>query len=104
MPIDCHLHSTVSPDGQSPILEMCRSAVRKGASVICFTEHFDLNPADSTHGYYNHEKYISEFERAKAAFDGTLEVLCGIEFSEPHQYPEAFERVTKFEYDFVLFG
>jgi histidinol-phosphatase (PHP family) len=102
MLIDCHLHSTISPDGKSSIGEMCRSAVRKGVSVICFTEHFDLNPADSTHGYYNHEKYISEMEQAKAFFGEKIEILLGIEFSEPHQYPEDFEIMMKRNFDYVL--
>jgi histidinol-phosphatase (PHP family) len=102
MLIDCHLHSTISPDAQSPIIDMCRSAVRKGVSVICFTEHFDLNPSDSTHGYYNHEKYISEIDQAKAVFDGKVEILIGIEFSEPHQYPKEFEIMMKKNFDYVL--
>lgn len=102
MPIDCHLHSTISPDAQSPIIDMCRSAVRKGVSVICFAEHFDLNPADSKYGYYNHEEYILEIENAKAAFSDKVEILFGIEFSEPHQYPKEFEILMEKNFDYVL--
>jgi histidinol-phosphatase (PHP family) len=102
MRIDCHLHSTISPDAKSPIAEMCRSALRKGVSVICFTEHFDMNPADSGFGYYHHDKYILEIEQAKAAYSGQIEILLGIEFSEPHQYPEAFEKMIQWNFDYVL--
>ena len=102
MLVDCHLHSTFSSDAQSPILEMCGSAVRKGVSVVCFTEHVDMNPADSNYGFYNHADYSAEIERAKSIFDGKLEILQGIEFAEPHLYPRDFETMTRRKFDFVL--
>jgi histidinol-phosphatase (PHP family) len=102
MLFDCHLHSTISPDAQSPIRDMCRSAVRKGASVICFTEHYDLNPADSGYRYYNHEKFTSEIEHARSVYSEKIEILSGIEFSEPHQYPGEFEMMTGKNFDFIL--
>jgi histidinol-phosphatase (PHP family) len=102
MLFDCHLHSTISPDAQSPILEMCRSAVRKGVSTVCFTEHFDLNPSDSKHGYYRHDAYLAEIGRARKIMKGRVEILLGIEFSEPHHYPKEFERMMKKRFDFVL--
>jgi histidinol-phosphatase (PHP family) len=102
MLFDCHLHSTISPDAKSPIMDMCRSAIRKGASVICFTEHFDLNPVDSGYRYYDHEKYVSELTQAKRVYSGKNEILIGIEFSEPHQYPKDFELMTRKDFDFIL--
>jgi histidinol-phosphatase (PHP family) len=102
MLFDCHLHSTISPDAKSPIMNMCRSAVRKGASVICFTEHFDMNPVDSGYRYYNHENYLSEMEQAKRVYSGKIEILLGIEFSEPHQYPKEFELMVEKNFDFIL--
>jgi histidinol-phosphatase (PHP family) len=102
MLIDCHIHSTISSDAKSPIMDVCRSAVRKGVSIVCFTEHFDLNPADSNYLFYNHERYAAEIEQAKAAFAGKLEILLGIEFSEPHLFPRDFESMMKHAFDFVL--
>ncbi len=102
MLFDCHIHSTISSDAQSPIMDVCRSAVRKGVSTVCFTEHFDLNPADTNYLFYNHERFASEIEQAKASFAGKVEVLMGIEFSEPHLYPGEFESMLKHEFDFVL--
>jgi histidinol-phosphatase (PHP family) len=102
MLIDCHLHTTISPDARDSAADMCRAAIRKGASTVCFTEHFDLDPADSTSRYYNHAKYCSEIERAKTLFGDRLEILMGVEFSEPHNYPEDFERMMKEKFDYVL--
>ncbi|MBN2086221.1 MAG: histidinol-phosphatase HisJ family protein [Anaerolineales bacterium] len=102
MLIDCHVHSTISSDARSPIAEMCRAAIRKGGGIVCFTEHLDLNPADANFGYYNHEKYAAEIAGARAAFGDKIEILQGIEFSEPHVYPRDFERMVKKNFDFVL--
>jgi histidinol-phosphatase (PHP family) len=102
MLIDCHLHSTISSDAKNSISEMCGSAVRKGVSVVCFTEHLDLNPADSNYLFFNHDRYKAEIEKAKALFGDKIEILQGIEFSEPHLYPREFERTTKAKYDFIL--
>jgi histidinol-phosphatase (PHP family) len=102
MLFDCHLHSTISSDAKSPILDMCRSAVRKGVSIVCFTEHLDMNPTDSNYLFYNHKNYDSEIEKAKALFGGKIEILQGIEFSEPHRYPDDFEKATRKKFDFIL--
>ncbi len=102
MLVDCHLHSTFSSDAKSPIMEMCRSAVRKGVSIVCFTEHVDMNPADSNYGFYHHANFTAEIESAKSLFDGKLEILQGIEFAEPHLYPRDFETMTRRQFDFVL--
>jgi histidinol-phosphatase (PHP family) len=102
MLFDCHLHSAISSDSKSSALEMCRAAVNMHASTICFTEHFDMNPADTNYLFYNHEKYCAEIERAKAAFGDRIEILQGIEFSEPHSYPRDFEMMTKKNFDFIL--
>jgi histidinol-phosphatase (PHP family) len=102
MTIDCHIQSTISSDAKSPIMDVCRSAVRKGVSIVCFTEHFDLNPEDSNYLFYNHERFASEIEQAKVSYAGKIEVLMGIEFSEPHLYPREFESMLKHAFDFVL--
>jgi histidinol-phosphatase (PHP family) len=102
MIFDCHLHSTHSADAESPIHDMCRSAVQKGLSVVCFTEHYDLDPMDSKYDRYDYERHRADIDRAKAAFDGRLEVLYGIEFSEPHRYPKEFEETAGRGFDFIL--
>jgi histidinol-phosphatase (PHP family) len=81
---------------------MCRGAVRNGVRVVCFTEHFDLNPNDEGFGYFQIDKYTQDLERAREKYEGQLEILSGIEFSEPHVYPKEFEAVTRAGFDFVL--
>jgi histidinol-phosphatase (PHP family) len=102
MLIDCHLHSTISSDAENSISDMCRSAIRKGAGIICFTEHLDMNPTDSNYLFFNLQRYISEIDKAKALFGEAIEILRGIEFSEPHLYPADFEKAAKEKFDFIL--
>ncbi len=102
MVFDTHVHSTISSDARDSIFDMCGAAVLKGASVICFTEHYDMNPADPNYGFYDHDKYTSEIDQARSFFSEKLEILLGIEFSEPHKYPRQFELMMKNNYDFVL--
>ncbi len=40
---DYHMHSHHSGDSESPMEEMIESAIAKGLSEICFTEHLDLD-------------------------------------------------------------
>ena len=52
MPInaDCHLHSSFSGDSETPMEDMVLQGISKGLSVMCFTEHHDLNFPDSSDG------------------------------------------------------
>ena len=40
---DYHLHTHHSGDCEAPMEEVICSAIDKGLSEICFTEHLDLN-------------------------------------------------------------
>ena len=102
MLFDTHVHSKISSDAKNSIIDMCNAAVLKGVSVICFTEHFDLNPDDTNYGFYNHDEYTSEIDQARSLFSDKLEILQGIEFSEPHKYPRQFELMMKKNFDFIL--
>ncbi|WP_034446476.1 histidinol-phosphatase HisJ family protein [Butyrivibrio sp. AE2032] len=49
MPItsDFHMHSNHSGDSSTPMEDMIKSAIDKGLSEICFTEHLDLDYPDT---------------------------------------------------------
>jgi len=40
---DYHVHTTFSPDAQSPMEEVVISAIEKGLTEICFTDHIDYD-------------------------------------------------------------
>lgn len=99
---DSHLHSTHSCDAQSTIDEMCQTALERGLRIICFTEHVDWNPNDEGLNYYRYENHTWDIHLAKEKYAGRLQVLQGVEVSEPHRYPREFELLMKQRFDFVL--
>ncbi len=100
--VDIHLHSTHSCDAKSTIDEMCRTAVERGLQVICFTEHIDWNPKDEGLNYYRYDNHAWDIHLAQQKYAGRLQVLQGVEVSEPHLYPQEFEQLLKNCFDFVL--
>ncbi|MBN1984390.1 MAG: histidinol-phosphatase HisJ family protein [Chitinivibrionales bacterium] len=99
---DTHLHSDISCDSKVPIDQMCATAVDKGLSHLCFTEHIDMNKNDKGYNFYDYERYCQCIDRARQKYAGKLTVLKGLEFGEPHLYPSEFERMMKLDFDFVL--
>ncbi|GAB4259053.1 histidinol-phosphatase HisJ family protein [Thermincola ferriacetica] len=101
---DLHTHTNFSADGKDHMADMCRAAISKGLSYICFTDHIDNNPSDNGYKYFNYAKYSETIERMREEFGDKIQVLKGIEFAEPHLYPREFEDVLKKDFDIVMVG
>ena len=107
--IDIHLHSTFSPDGTSTMEEYCLKAINKGITILCFTEHVDYTVAeknldqtkDNRKQNFNIIDYFKEINRLKLKYP-SLEILSGIEFSEPHLFPEEFSVYSSLPFDYIL--
>lgn len=104
-----HVHSKFSPDGISSMDEQCIEAIRKGVSIICFTDHVDYNTAEKNMGYvkdntsanFDVTEYFYEIERLRIKYPN-LKILSGIEFSEPHLFRQKFEEYSKLPFDYIL--
>ena len=99
---DMHIHSRFSVDGKDDVMTMCRVAIGSDMGYICFTEHFDMNPRDYGIDYFAFEKFWEAIDVARDEFAGTISILKGLEFSEPHLYPKEFETVLKKDFDVIL--
>ncbi len=101
--IDYHLHSDNSGDAVDTVMAMCRAAVDRGLTDICFTEHIDFEPTDSCYGAFDHARYTSEVEFAREACRGKLTIALGIEVDYQEQY---HSRIRDFldgkTFDYVL--
>lgn len=100
--IDMHVHSHYSMDSRMTIETICRTAIERGLSGVCVTDHVEHQPADIGYGRYDAERYFQEIDQARQKFGHKLKLLCGIEFSEPHLYPAAFEQYAKLPYDSII--
>ena len=62
------------------------------------------HPRDYGYGFYNFEAYSNEIERLRDKFSYNIEILKGIEFSEPHLYKAEFENELNRDHDMVMVG
>ncbi|PKK84922.1 MAG: hypothetical protein CVT49_01850 [candidate division Zixibacteria bacterium HGW-Zixibacteria-1] len=87
---DYHVHPNFSVDAEGAIEDFCASAREKSICEICFTTHFDTNPASSEWGRsirVNGELKINSVENfghyvraiEKAGEDSPMVIKCGVE-------------------------
>jgi histidinol-phosphatase (PHP family) len=77
------------------------AAQAAGVTTICFTDHVDNDPNDSGYGFYNADAYFADIDKARRSA-GELEILAGMEFSEPHSYRTKLEQLSRLPYDFII--
>lgn len=99
---DMHVHTHHSCDSDATMESYCMKARAEGVSTVCFTDHVDYNPADSGYGFYRPVAYFDEFNRVRDKYAGSVTLLAGLEFAEPHAYRAEFEELLKLPYDFVI--
>ncbi len=101
---DTHMHSYFSGDSEASPRDMIESAIKKGLSGICFTDHLDLDYRE-TPGYFdlNFEGYRKEIFALKKEYAGCFPVLWGIELGlQPHTAPENNRITASYPFDFVI--
>ena len=99
---DSHVHTKFSADAKDDMFDMCKTAIDKGLSYICFTEHVDNNQFDASYQYFNYDRYSDAIERTREKFGDKINVLSGIEFGEPHVYQKEFDKVIRKKFDVVM--
>jgi len=99
---DMHIHTKYSCDSTAELEAYCAEAIKKGVSAICFTDHVDYNVKDCGYGYYNAKEFLREFSHVKEKYRGSLTLLCGVEFAEPHLYQDKLAELSALPYDYIL--
>lgn len=98
-----HFHSSCSFDGEYPLTEMCRAAVKAGVTRLCLTDHCDLvDEYGKLWDEFSWADVNRQLEAAWREFPG-LELRRGIELGQAVLRPDAAERVlSEPDIDFVL--
>jgi histidinol-phosphatase (PHP family) len=99
---DSHVHTRHSCDSKATLEAYCARALESGVRSLCFTDHVDHNPNDEGLGFYAPGAFFGDFLHVKGKYRGRLTLLCGVEFAEPHQYPDELARFSALPYDFIL--
>lgn len=114
--IDCHTHSTNSPDGSSPAEEMVKTACEKGLTAYALTDHCEINRWFSIEHYgaepneYDTYDFGRDFERSmtentmlKEKYAGKINLICGIELGQaPFDFGLSEAVVSDKRLDFVI--
>lgn len=101
---DTHMHCYFSGDSEAAPRDMIESAIKKGLSGICFTDHLDLDYREEP-GYFDldFENYQKEILALKEEYADLIPVLWGIELGlQPHVASENLEVTRKYPFDFVI--
>lgn len=104
MKTDCHIHSSLSADSDSPMEQMIDRGIRLGLTAMCFTEHMDFGYADEGLNFeVNTDAYRKKYQEMKALYDGRIHLLFGIELGlQPHLAAKHREYLTSYPFDFVI--
>lgn len=103
MLIDFHVHSNNSFDSKDTIYNICETAILKGITDICFTEHFSIDERRKSYGFLEYSKYYNEIEQAREIYKENLNIYGGLELCEPHISIKEYESaLSEFQLDFIL--
>lgn len=110
--IDCHTHTTFSPDGESTPEAMCKKAIELGLSAYAITDHCECStwfeeeyyrnlgvPKSEdpfvVYDYKSHfYKAVENISKLKSQYEGKLNLICGIELGQATQGWEGAEEVA----------
>lgn len=115
--IDCHCHTSNSPDGEGDVKQLCKRACELNLSALGITEHCEANRLFSKEHYgseprnefevYNNieifEKSMKDNTDAAIEFSDKLNVLCGIELGQPYaDFSGSESLISDKRLDFVI--
>jgi histidinol-phosphatase (PHP family) len=112
--IDYHVHPDFSPDAEGSIEAFCERAVELGLEEICFTTHYEPDPARALHEKVRvngrsqpvdsdwPDAYFAALKAAGAKFSGVT-VLAGVEVGyEPGLEGIISDFLNRHPFDFAL--
>jgi histidinol-phosphatase (PHP family) len=103
IPLDYHLHTSYSEDGDDSLEAMCKRAIQLGIPEVGFSEHWDVGPYEIKPRFFEPEPWYAEIERLRDLFAGRLVIRAGIEIAEPHLYPlETAEVLQRAAFDYGI--
>lgn len=119
--IDCHTHTTFSPDGESSPEAMCEKAIELGLSAYAITDHCECSTwfeedyyrkkgvpksndpfvvYDYKNRFYN---AVNNMRKLKFKYEEKLNLICGIELGQATQgWEGAKEVASNKDVDFII--
>lgn len=102
---DFHLHSSFSSDSDTPMENIIRSGIEKGASVLCMTEHMDMD-FPKLYGMdfqVDMAAYRQAYEKNRDHYQDLLDLRFGIELGiQPHLKDRLTSFAAEHSFDFII--
>lgn len=101
---DSHLHSSFSSDSDTPMEEMIQTAISKGLSSMCFTEHQDLDfPPGEFDFLVDMDAYQQTLSTLAKKYQEQIHIHFGIELGlQPQLGNQLSDFVNSYPFDFVI--
>ena len=104
MTADYHLHSCFSGDSGTPTEDMIKKGLAQGLSLLCMTEHLDLDyPYSDVTFDLDTDAYFREMRRLQDAYHDRLEIRIGAELGlQPHLGGAYRQWLSDKSFDFLI--
>jgi histidinol-phosphatase (PHP family) len=104
LPLDAHLHTSLSPDADVAIDTYAQAAVARGITALAITDHIDFDPTAPAYaftGYRERERYVRS--AAERWADAGLAIRFGVEVTFQARYVDAIRaHLRSHPYDYVI--
>lgn len=104
MRADVHMHCGFSNDSETRPEDMVESAIAKGLSVICFTDHYDKDNLDwGDEAIFNVESYFQKMIELQEEYRDRIEIRIGAEIGMQPYLAEYYQNfIAQHPFDFVI--
>ena len=102
---DFHMHSSFSGDSQAPMEDMIQSAIKKGLTDICFTEHIDKDFPTDHHMDFSVDvpAYLESYTALSQKYREQIHIYFGIEMGlQPHLKDFYTDFIQKYPFDYCI--
>lgn len=104
MRADVHMHCGFSNDSESRPEDMVESAIAKGLSVICFTDHYDKDNLDwGDEAIFDVESYFQKMIELQEEYRDQIDIRIGAEIGMQPYLAEYYQNfMAQHPFDFVI--
>ncbi len=103
---DFHMHCSFSSDSPSLPEDMVNSAINKGLTEICFTDHMDVDMPGATTDMpftFDTDEYFRIMTALKDEYKDKIKIRIGVELGLQPQLAGYYEEyVSKYPFDFII--
>lgn len=104
MRADVHMHCGFSNDSETRPEDMVESAIAKGLSLICFTDHYDKDNLDwGDEAIFDVESYFQKMIELQEEYRDQIDIRIGAEIGMQPYLAEYYQNfIAQHPFDFVI--